>query len=192
LAHAIAIVGETGDPQDAIIVVGPNEYLVIQSSNVFFKGIAFEIDANSNEQPSESAVKVELLGDVLFIDCAFQGNRSVESSGVLINEGNAKFWNCVFKEFGGAGIVAQNEGSGTAAYCKFSDSNVGIKVLAKGTLDASACFFSNNGIGFDAQDNGGGSVKSNLFDANQNAWNVDYKSRGSLDFDKKTNIVDKK
>ena len=191
LANAVAIAGETGDPQDAIVVVAPDEVLTIQSSNVFFKGVTFEVDVDSNEQSLEPIVKVDLLGNVLFIDCAFLGNRSIESSGVLIDEGNAKFWNCAFKDFGDAGVVAQNEGSGTAAYCEFSGNKTGVKADSKGTIDSSACFFSNNDVGFDAQENGGGRVKSCLFDANENAWNADYKSRSSVEFDKKTNVVNK-
>lgn len=191
LAKAIAIVGETGKPNDATIVVASQDYLAIQSSNVFFKGITFEAGTDAGSKTPQPIVSVEESGDALFIDCVFKGYRSLDTVGVSIDEGNAKFWNCVFQDFGEVGIVAQNEGSATTAYCEFSYSRFGEKVLSKGTIDASACFYSKNVTGFSAQEGGGGRLSSSLFNANENAWIISAGSSRAVKLDKQSIIVRK-
>ena len=191
LAKAIAVVGETGDPNDATIVVASQDYLAIQSSNVFFKGITFEAGKDTSSKTPRPIVKVEEMGDVLFIDCVFNGYRALDTVGVSIDEGDAKFWNCVFRDFGDVGIVAQNEGNATTAYCEFSNSRFGEKVLSKGTIDTSACFFSKNVTGYSAQEGGGGRLNSSLFDANENAWTIGSGSSRAVKLDKKSIVVKK-
>ena len=128
-------------------------------------------------------------GNVLFIDCAFKGDRSTKSIGILLDDGTAKFWNCTFRGFGEAGIVTQNGGDGIAAYCEFSDNKAGAKVGPKGMIDVSACFFSHNEIGYDVKGGGDGSLKSSLFEANETPWNLGIGSRDEVEIDKTTIIV---
>ncbi len=189
LESAIALVGETGNPDDAVLVVDPEASLAIQSSHVFFKGITFEVESEANADQPASAIRVEPLGDALFIDCVFKGVRSSDAIGVQIDEGDAKFWHCAFRDFGNAGIVAQDDGTATAAYCEFSGNKVGANALSEGTIYASACFFSKNETGYGARNGGGGRLNSSLFENNETPWKKSAGNARAAEIDEKSIVV---
>lgn len=189
LSRPIAVVGETGVPEDAVVVLNQREFIAIQSERVYFKGVEFR------RQPGESAafpnpiVKVELSGNVFFKNCSFEGASLESAVGVLIEEGIAKFWRCSFWEFGGAGIIAQHDGVATLAYCELLGNAIGASARRDGSIVAMACRFTQNGIGYSAQEGGGGKLESVLFERNGRAWGVSAGSSSAVELVRRTLVV---
>ena len=180
LSRPIVVVGETGVPEDAVVVLNQREFIAIQSERVYFKGVEFR------RQPGESAafpnpiVKVELSGNVFFKNCSLRA--PAWKARRLDRRGNCEVLRCL------GNLAALNHRatrrvatSPTANYWQRD------RRQRRTAVSSMACRFTQNGAGYSAQE--GVQVESVLFERNGRAWGVSAGSSSAVELVRRTLVV---
>ena len=192
--HAVAIIGESGASKNAILQIGGEESLKIESGgNVSFKGVSFiSSDPEAGTVP-KPAVVVRNNAKATFRNCVFSGANAEESVGVAVDGENAEaeFWKCEFRSFEQDGLRVDLSAKAKVEYCEFSSGNRhGISSFNSARVDVDKCRFDGNVTGFQADGGGGVVVTNSFFSNNRSNWSVSPGSRLACDT-KEGNVIEK-
>lgn len=183
--HAVAIIGETGNPEDATIEIEPDETLRVELCELAaFKGIKFSLTTSSAPGARKPAVFVTDGSKAVFKNCEFDGGDAPETTGVAIEgaASSASFWKCTFQKHSSQGLSVGQSGQATVEYCQFLAGNrYGLSSLSSGKVKVDKSRFVGNVAGFQAEGGGGVVASNSYFSENTKDWVISPGSRHECD-----------
>ncbi len=175
------VVGETGNPDDVLFVLGENESLWVSGSgaNAVFYGIGFEYDA---KKKSRGLVKlyrplasVTDGGKARFVNCAFRGSETptIPETLALCKGGTARFERCFFTGALENAALVDRDGIGRFDLCEFYGENlVGLTSTSGGKAEATRSILSGNKTGVRVLAGGLLKIETCVFEKNGLAWSI--------------------